>query len=98
MDLNSKTELQLKQEIKQLIIDECDKQDDFATEDIDDNEPLFGRQSRIALDSLDALQLSMALKKKYGVNIEGSKEARKHMLSVATISDLINSKVNLNQS
>ena len=94
MDLNPKTELHLKQEIKQLIIEECDKQDDFAAADIDDNEPLFGRKSRIALDSLDALQLSMALKQKYAVNIEGSKDARKHMVSVTTISDLITSSAN----
>ncbi len=92
MDINAlaqenKAELMLA--LKQLIIEECDKEDDFAPSDILDDELLFGRKSRIALDSLDALQLSLVLKKKFAISIEGSKETRKHLQSVASIAELI---------
>jgi len=53
---------------------------------------LFGRKSRVALDSLDALQLSLVLKKQFAISIEGSKESRKHLQSVDAIVALINSK------
>jgi len=55
----------LKQELKHLIVDESDK--DIDPETIDDEAPLFGEDSTIQLDSLDALQLSMAIQKKYGI-------------------------------
>ena len=92
MDINSleqtsKEDLMLA--LKQLIIEECDKEDDFEASDILDDELLFGRKSRIALDSLDALQLSLVLKKKFAISIEGSKETRKHLQSVASIAELI---------
>jgi len=83
----SKAELMLA--LKQLIVEECDKEDDFEACDILDDELLFGRKSRIALDSLDALQLSLVLKKKFAISIEGSKETRKHLQSVASIAELI---------
>jgi len=86
------TEQELKRTLKQLIIDECDKEDDFDADDILDAELLFGRKSRIALDSLDALQLSLVLKKKYGISIEGSKESRQHLQSVDSIAKLILAK------
>lgn len=87
LENNNKPELMLA--LKQLIVEECDKEDDFEASDILDNELLFGRKSRIALDSLDALQLSLVLKKKFGISIEGSKETRKHLQSVESIADLI---------
>ncbi|MDN3377533.1 MULTISPECIES: acyl carrier protein [unclassified Pseudoalteromonas] len=80
---------ELKLQLKQLIITECDKEDDFAPEDIIDSEPLFGSKSRINLDSLDALQLSLVLKQHFGIKVEGSKETRKHLQSIDTIVDFI---------
>lgn len=80
---------QLKLTIKTLILEECEKDDDFNAEEILDIEPLFGNKSRINLDSLDGLQLAMALKKKYGLQIEGSRQTRKHLESVETIVALI---------
>ena len=77
-----------------MIIDECEKEDDFEADDILDDEVLFGRKSRIALDSLDALQLSLVLKKKFAISIEGSKETRQHLQSVNSIAKLILAKQN----
>jgi len=71
----------LKQELKQLLVRECDKEDDDWQE-IRDDEPLFGRESRIQMDSLDALQLSLAVQQKYGVRIEGAKDGRRILVNI----------------
>lgn len=48
-----------------------------------DDEPLFGHEARVDFDSLDALQISMALQKRYGVRMNDSKETRRAMESIA---------------
>ncbi len=73
----------LKDELKQLIVDACDRDCDPAT--ITDDELLFGPEAPLALDSLDALQLSMAIQKKYGLRLTDSKETRRILASVASL-------------
>ena len=80
----------LKYELKKLIIEECEKECEI--EDIKDDELLFGPESVLELDSMDALQISMALHKKYGLKTTDSKELRKIMLSINTLADFIESK------
>lgn len=82
----------LEQELKQLLIRECDKEDDIDWQSIADDEPLFGQQSRIAMDSLDALQVSLALQQHYGVRIEGAKDGRRILNSIASIAAFIRQK------
>lgn len=77
----------LKKEIKELIAVECDK--GFEANDISDEEPLFGPNSKLELDSIDALQISMALQKKYGVTLNDSKELRRVMESINTLAVFI---------
>jgi acyl carrier protein len=48
-------------ELKQLIAASCERPVDPAS--IQDDELLFGPEARLALDSLDALQVSMAIQK-----------------------------------
>lgn len=79
---------ELKLELKQLIIKECDKEE-FTPESIHDDEPLFGSDSPLQLDSMDALQISMALKEKYGIEITDSKKIRAIMTSINTLADFI---------
>jgi acyl carrier protein len=50
-------------------------------------EPIFGSASRLALDSLDALQLSMALQKRYGIRLTDSKETRRILSCVGNLAD-----------
>lgn len=50
-----------------------------------DDEPWFGPESRLDLDSLDALQISMAIQKKYGVRMPDSKETRRALVSLLTL-------------
>ncbi len=53
------------------------------------DEPIFGRSSRLALDSLDALQVSMALQKRYGVRLTDSKETRRILACVGSLADYL---------
>lgn len=79
----------LEEKLKQLLIRECDKEDDIDWQSIDNDEPLFGQQSRIQMDSLDALQVSLALQQHYGVRIEGAKDGRRILNTIATIAAYI---------
>ena len=79
----------LEEKLKQMLIRECDKEDDIDWQSIDNDEPLFGQQSRIQMDSLDALQVSLALQQQYGVRIECAKDGRRILNSIASIAAFI---------
>jgi len=72
-------------ELKTLIVEACDKDCDPAS--ITDDELLFGPEARLQLDSLDALQVSMAIKKKYGLRLPDSKETRRILSSVGNLAE-----------
>ncbi|MGP9803071.1 acyl carrier protein [Rheinheimera sp. NSM] len=74
-------------ELKQLLVTECDKEDELQWQEILDDEPLFGSDSRLDLDSLDALQLSLAVQKQYGVRIEGASEGRRVLRSISSLAE-----------
>jgi acyl carrier protein len=74
---------ELKLALKNLIVQSCAKDCDPA--EIADNEPLFGSAARLALDSLDALQLSVALQKRYGARLTDSKETRRIFANVENL-------------
>jgi len=57
----------LQREIKQMIIDELNLED-LTINDIETDAPLFGEG--LGLDSIDALELGLAIKKKYRVVID----------------------------
>lgn len=76
---------ELKQALKSMIVEECDK--DVDIREIDDHEILIG--GPLELDSLDALQICMAVKTQYGVRIEGGPDARRALQSVQTLADTI---------
>lgn len=76
-----------KRELKHLIVKETDK--DVAVEDISDDEPLFGPRSPLNLDSLDSLQISMALQTGYGVRLTDPRQVRKVMASINTLADYL---------
>ena len=59
-------------------------------DDINEEEPLF--IDGLGLDSIDALELGMALKKKYNLTLSSDKkENQKHFYSVKTLADFIRS-------
>ncbi len=78
---------ELKNEIKQLIISSLEL-DGVTPEDIGDDEPLFGEG--LSLDSVDALELGIAIKKKYGVAFKsGSGANNEYFRSVNTLASYI---------
>lgn len=76
-----------KRELKQLLIAACNK--DAVPDDIPDDAPLLGEASVLGLDSLDALQINVALQQRYGVRIEDGKHARRVMKSINALADFI---------
>ena len=82
-------DLAFKNDLKQLIHTECRLGSTIKPEDIPDTEVLFGPESSIGMDSIDALQISLALQKKYNVNITDSKELRRIFSSVNSLADYI---------
>ncbi|QRM19650.1 acyl carrier protein [Dechloromonas sp. TW-R-39-2] len=75
-------------ELKQFII-EAMNLEDIAVDDIGDDTSLFGDDG-LGLDSIDALELVLGLKKKYGIVIEAGDEKTRHYLrSVNTLVELI---------
>jgi acyl carrier protein len=77
----------LKTELKRLIVQECDLMIDIA--EIGDDDSLFGSNSRLGLDSIDALQISIAIQNKYNLIITDSKQMRRVMRSMNTFADFI---------
>ena len=73
---------ELKTQIKQLLVENLMLQS--KAEEIADDLPLFGPGS-LGLDSVDALQIVVALDKNYGLKIPDPEAAKKVLQSVNTI-------------
>ena len=73
------------EEVRNLILEAADK--DEPAGGLTTGETLFGPQSRLQLDSLDALQISVAIQKRYGVRMPDSKETRRAMASLAHLAE-----------
>lgn len=77
----------LEQDIAQLIIDTLNLED-VTVADIPPHLPLFGEG--LGLDSVDALELALALQKRYDIRIASdSKDARQHFTTVATLAAFV---------
>ena len=78
-------------EIKQLIIDSL-ALEEMTVDDIETELPLFN--DGLELDSIDALELGVALKTTYQISIkeENEQDLQKHFFSVATLAQFIQSK------
>jgi acyl carrier protein len=79
--------LALEPEIKELIITTMSLED-VTADDIDSDAPLFNEG--LGLDSIDALELGLALQKRYGVTLAAdSEETRQHFASVRALSAFV---------
>ena len=78
---------ELENEIKQLIIDAL-MLEDITAGDIDSEAPLF--IEGLGLDSIDALELAMALQERFGVQIQDDPdENREIFASVRSLADFV---------
>ncbi|MDD5275041.1 MAG: phosphopantetheine-binding protein [Methylovulum sp.] len=82
----------LENELKQLIIESLDLED-ISVDTIDSQEALFN--GGLGLDSIDALELGLAIRKKYNVRIDAEKDdVVKIFASVASLAEFIESERN----
>ena len=82
LDTNS-----LEQDIKALIVSTMSLEDVVA-DDIDTEAPLFNEG--LGLDSIDALELGLALQKRYGVTLAAdSEDTRRHVASVRSLAAFV---------
>ncbi|MDD2059940.1 phosphopantetheine-binding protein [Pseudomonas sp. GD03860] len=80
----------LNRDIKLLIIEALGLED-IGAQDIDDDQPLFGEG--LGLDSVDALELGLAIQKKYGIKIDAdAKDTRNHFTSVTSLAAFVTAK------
>jgi acyl carrier protein len=80
-------------EIKQLIVEALNLED-MVPEEIDGEAPLFGNEG-LGLDSIDALELGVALRRKYGITLEADDpRVKTYFRSVSTLAQLLQERGN----
>ena len=75
------TEISLN-ELKKLVVENCVLK--IKPDEIGEETPLFGPGS-VGLDSLDALQLTVAIEQQYGIAINDAQVARQVLQSLGTL-------------
>ena len=77
----------LEQELKELIIETLELEDIFP-DDIDSSEPLFNEG--LSLDSIDALELGVALQRRYLVELDAEvEENQEHFANVKSLAKFV---------
>ena len=80
----------LETEIRELIVESL-KLEDIAPESINVDEPLF--DGSLGLDSIDALEIGIALRKRYGIVIESAtEEVKSHFQNVRNLAAFVRTK------
>jgi acyl carrier protein len=82
----------LKREIKELVLDAL-KIRDVNPEQIDDSLSLFEEGNALQIDSVDALEIVMALQRKYHVHIDDQNVGRFIIKSIDTIAEFISKEL-----
>lgn len=83
--------MELEQQLKTLIIESL-ALEDISEADIETDAPLFGDDG-LGLDSVDALELGLAVQKTFGLQLDGeNQQLREHFGSVATLAAFIRSQ------
>ncbi|PMR72349.1 phosphopantetheine-binding protein [Halomonas heilongjiangensis] len=86
----SETHDDLSIELKQLIIETLELED-VAPGDIDPDAPLFGEG--LGLDSIDALELGLALQKRFGIKLDAeAEETRRHFSNLNALKALVEAR------
>lgn len=78
----------LKIRLKMMIITECEKEP-ITPAEVADDVLLFSGDCFLDLDSLDALQISVALQNQFGIRIPDSKSFRRHVTTINALANFI---------
>ena len=85
------TNSELTTQLTQLVLEAVDKS--MPDGGLGDGEPLFGPESRLELDSLDGLEISMAIQERYGVRMVDSKVTRRALTSIAHLAQHLHERL-----
>jgi acyl carrier protein len=80
----------LAQRIRRLVIDSL-RLEGLESHEIGDEQPLFG--DGLGLDSIDALELVVALEREFGISIANDEVSRESLASVAAIERLVTARL-----
>ncbi|CAN5776660.1 phosphopantetheine-binding protein [soil metagenome] len=80
---------ELKMQIKQVMVEELMLPQ--SADEIADDAPIFSPQG-LGLDSVDALQLVVAIEKRFGLKMADAAAARETLRSVNTIAEAVSAK------
>ncbi|MEI6883221.1 MAG: phosphopantetheine-binding protein [Bacteroidota bacterium] len=86
--MNQEPTEELRTEIKVLIMETLGISG-ISPEEIDNDKPLFGGENVLTLDSVDALEIIMAIQRKYNLRIADQNLARSVIRSVNTIAEFL---------
>ena len=89
--MGEKIGTELKLEIKKMIVETLNMQD-ITPEEIGDDLPLFGGDNTLGLDSIDAIELVMAVQREFKVRIDDQNLAREVLKDVNSIAEFIEKK------
>ena len=80
--------LKLQESIRDLVMDACDVED-IPKEDVGMDDPLIGPSSPMGLDSLDAVEIVVAIQETFGIRMNSQKLARKHLKSIRSLAEFV---------
>ena len=86
--MNQEPTEELRTEIKVLIMETL-AISGISPVDIDNDKPLFGGENTLTLDSVDALEIIMAIQRKYNLRIADQNLARSVIRSINTIAEFL---------
>jgi acyl carrier protein len=84
----SKSTEELKLEIKRLIMSTLSIEG-ISPDEVDDEKPLFGGDNALTLDSVDAIEIIMAIQRTYGIRIADQNLARQVISSISSIASFV---------
>lgn len=87
-ELNVSSKEELIQKIKEMIVKACEIKD-VKPEDIPTDVPFIGGPGPLKLDSLDAIEIAMAIRYEFGVELRNASTAAKAMQSFDSLADFI---------
>jgi acyl carrier protein len=87
-ELNVSSREELIHNIKKMIIEVCDVKD-VKPEDVPTDVPFIGGTGPLKLDSLDAIEIAMAIRYEFGVELKNASTAAKAMQSFDSLADFI---------